>query len=88
MWRFNSLSLQGKGAFCIESYCPKEELNLIELQNDVLKIDVNIAIAWSGPLDFTVERTGKTLIGSATSREALVNVYRGTGKVLIFPLIK
>ena len=83
-----SLSLQGKGVFCIESYCPKEELIMVELDNDVLKIDGNMAIAWSGTLDFTVERSGKSLIGSAASGEGLVNVYRGTGKVLMCPLIK
>lgn len=83
-----SLSLQGKGVFCIESYCPKEELIMVELQNDVLKIDGNMAIAWSGSLDFTVERSGKSLVGSAASGEGLVNVYRGTGKVLMCPLIK
>ena len=83
-----SLSLNGKGVFCIESYCPKEELIMVELQNDVLKIDGNMALAWSGTLDFTVERSGKSLIGSAASGEGLVNVYRGTGKVLMCPLIK
>jgi uncharacterized protein (AIM24 family) len=81
-----NLSLNGKGIFCIESYCPKEELIMVELQNDVLKIDGNMAIAWSGTLDFTVERSGKTLIGSAASGEGLVNVYRGTGRVLLAPL--
>ena len=83
-----NLSLRGKGVFCIESYCPKEELIMVELQNDVLKIDGNMAIAWSDSLDFTVERSGKSLIGSAASGEGLVNVYRGTGKVLMCPLIK
>mgnify|MGYP003297457133 CR=1 FL=1 len=47
-----------------------------------------MAIAWSGTLDFTVERAGKSLVGSAASGEGLVNVYRGTGKVLMCPLIK
>ena len=83
-----NLSLNGKGIFCIESYCPKEELIMVELENDVLKIDGNMAIAWSGTLDFTVERSGKSLIGSAASGEGLVNVYRGTGKILMCPLIK
>lgn len=83
-----NLSLNGKGVFCIESYCPKEELIMVELENDVLKIDGNMAIAWSGSLEFTVERSGKTLIGSAASGEGLVNVYRGTGKILMCPLIK
>ena len=80
-----NLSLNGNGVFCIESECPKEELIEIELQNDVLKVDGNYAIAWSSSLNFTVERSGKSLIGSAASGEGLVNVYRGTGKVLMMP---
>ena len=80
-----NLSLNGSGTFCIESNCPKEELVEITLHNDVLKIDGNFAIAWSGSLEFTVERSGKSLIGSAVSGEGLVNVYRGTGKVLMMP---
>ena len=83
-----NLSLNGSGTFCIESECPQEELIEITLQNDVLKIDGNYAIAWSGSLDFTVERSGKSLIGSAASGEGLVNVYRGTGKVLMMPTAK
>lgn len=83
-----NLSLQGKGVFCIESYCPKEELIVVELEDDVLKVDGNMAIAWSGSLNFTVERSGKSLIGSAASGEGLVNVYRGTGKVLMCPVIR
>lgn len=83
-----NLSLNGNGAFCIESDCPKEELIEIHLENDVLKIDGNYAIAWSGSLEFTVERSGKSLIGSAASGEGLVNVYRGSGKVLMMPTAK
>lgn len=83
-----NLSLNGSGVFCIESECPKEELIEVTLQNDVLKVDGNMAIAWSGSLDFTVERSGKSLIGSAASGEGLVNVYRGTGKVMMSPLAK
>ena len=83
-----NLSLNGRGVFCIESHCPKEELIEITLQNDVLKIDGNYAIAWSNSLNFTVERSGKSLIGSAASGEGLVNVYRGTGKVLMMPTAK
>ena len=81
-----NLGITGKGILCLESRCPKEELIEITLDHDVLKIDGNMAIAWSGSLDFTVERSGKTLIGSAASGEGLVNVYRGTGKVLLAPV--
>lgn len=81
-----NLGIEGKGVICLESPCPQEELIEVELQNDVVKIDGNMAIAWSGSLEFTVERSGKTLIGSAASGEGLVNVFRGTGKVLIAPV--
>lgn len=81
-----NLGINGNGVVCLESACPKEELVTITLQNDVLKIDGNMAIAWSGSLNFTVERSGKSLIGSAASGEGLVNVYRGTGKVLMAPV--
>ena len=81
-----NLGLKGKGVVAIESICPKEELIEITLENDVLKVDGNNVIAWSGSLEFTVERSGKSLIGSAASGEGLVNVYRGTGKVLLAPV--
>ena len=81
-----NLGIEGSGVVCLESKCPREELIEITLENDVLKIDGNMAIAWSGSLDFTVERSGKSLIGSAASGEGLVNVYRGTGKVLLAPV--
>lgn len=81
-----NLGISGRGILCLESFCPREELVEVVLQDDVLKIDGNMAIAWSGSLDFTVERSGKTLLGSAASGEGLVNVYRGTGKVLLAPV--
>ena len=81
-----NLSLNGTGVFCIEADCPREELIEVTLENDVLKIDGNYAVAWSAGLAFTVERSGKSLLGSAASGEGLVNVYRGTGKVLMMPV--
>ena len=80
-----NLSLNGSGIAVLESYVPQQELIEFELQNDCIKIDGNMAIAWSGSLDFTVEKSGKSLIGSAVSGEGLVNVYRGTGKILMAP---
>lgn len=82
-----NLGIVGSGVLCLESPVPKEELIEVVLKDDVLKVDGNMAIAWSGSLDFTVERSGKTLVGSAASGEGLVNVYRGTGRVLMAPVI-
>ena len=80
-----NLSINGYGALALESPCPREELIEIVLDNDTLKIDGNQAMAWSSSLNFTVERSSKSLLGSAASGEGLVNVYRGTGKVLMAP---
>ena len=73
-----NLGLSGSGVVALECPCPREEL---------IEIDGNMAIAWSGSLNFTVERSGKTLIGSAASGEGLVNVFRGTGRVLMAPVL-
>ena len=83
---FFNLSLVGEGVAALESNVPYEELIEVELDNDELKIDGNLAVCWSSGLEFTVERSMKTLVGSAVSGEGLVNVYRGTGKVLMSPV--
>lgn len=82
-----NLGLTGHGVAVLESPVPRGELIEINLQNDELRIDGNFAIAWSGSLDFRVERSSKSLLGSAVSGEGLVNVYRGTGKVLMAPVM-
>ncbi len=81
-----NLRLAGNGVCVLESNVPRSEIVEIDLQDDVLKIDGGFAICWSGSLSFTVERSGKTLLGSAASGEGLVNVYKGTGKVWLAPL--
>lgn len=81
-----NLKLEGNGIVALESFVPRDELIEITLDNDVLKVDGNFAVAWSGSLQFTVEKSTKSLIGSGISGEGLVNVYRGSGKVLLAPV--
>ena len=71
----------------MESPVPREELIEIEVQDDIVKIDGNMAIAWSASLQFTVEKSSKTLMGSAVNGEGFVNVYRGTGNILLAPTL-
>lgn len=80
--------LIGPGLVVLESMVPSDEIDVIEMNNDVLKVDGNFAILRTGNIDFTVERSAKTLIGSAVSGEGLVNVYRGTGQIWLAPTIK
>lgn len=81
-----NLCLKGSGYAVVKSPCPRTELYEIFLQNDCIKIDGNNAICWSNSLQFTCEQSGKTLLGSMASGEGLVNVYRGTGRILMTPL--
>jgi len=81
-----NLCFTGSGVVALESYVPFEELVEYELDNDVLKVDGNMAVCWSGSLNFTVEKATKGFIGSVASGEGLVNVYRGTGKVWVSPV--
>jgi len=82
-----NLCLSGHGIAVLECPIPREELIEFNLNNDTLKIDGSMAIMWSKSLQFTVERSSKSLIGSMFNKEGLVNVYRGTGKVLMAPTI-
>lgn len=77
--------ITGQGICALESNIPFSELVEVTLDNDTVRIDGHYAIIWSNSLQFTVEKTTKSLIGSAASGEGLVNVYRGTGKILIAP---
>lgn len=81
-----NLGLEGDGVVALESPVPASELAVVDLDGDELKVDGNFAIAWSESLEFSVERSGKSLVGSAVSGEGLVNVYRGRGRVLLSPV--
>jgi uncharacterized protein (AIM24 family) len=81
-----NLCLRGSGIAVLESPVPREELIEFVLQNDEVRIDGNYAIAWSDTLEFRVEKSSKSLLGSAVSGEGLVNVYRGTGRILMAPV--
>lgn len=79
--------LSGTGYAVLESSVPREEIIEIVLDNDEVRIDGNMAIAWSKTLNFSVEKSTKSLLGSLISKEGLVNVYRGTGKIWMAPVV-
>lgn len=81
-----NLTLSGQGIAALESNVPEEEMICVDLNNEELRIDGNMAVCWSSSLQFTVEKATNSLVGSAVSGEGLVNVYRGTGRVLMSPV--
>ncbi|MCQ2497130.1 MAG: AIM24 family protein [Lachnospiraceae bacterium] len=82
---FNT-KLTGEGIVALECPIPLEEILEIEMEDDVVKLDGDMAMVWSSTLNFTVEKTTSTVLGSVASGEGFVNVYRGTGKILVAPI--
>lgn len=74
-------SLKGPGIAVLEVPVPEQEIFKYKLNNDTLKVDGNIAFLRSGSIDFTVERSTSTLVGTAVAGEGFLHVYRGTGEV-------
>lgn len=81
-------ALTGPGLVVLESPVPMQEINEVRLNNDILRVDGNFAVLRSAGVSLTVERSARTLVGSAMSGEGLVNVFRGTGVVWVAPSIK
>lgn len=82
------IGMTGPGLVVLELDVPFSEVEILHMSNDILRVDGNFALLRSGNIDFTVERSAKTLAGSAASGEGLVNVYRGTGEVWLAPSLK
>ncbi len=77
--------INGSGIVALEIPVPESEIIKINLNNETLKVDGNIALLRTGKIDFTVEKSSKSLISSATSGEGFLNVFRGTGEVWLAP---
>lgn len=72
--------VKGHGKVVIVAQGPVEE---VQLNNDKLVVDGQFAVAWQGSVNYKIEKATKSLFGSASSGEFLVNTYTGTGKVLL-----
>jgi uncharacterized protein (AIM24 family) len=66
--------------------CAPGPVEIIDLKNERLVVDGSFAVARSAALNFEVSRSTKSLIGSLTSGEGLVNTISGTGRVYIAPI--
>lgn len=77
--------IKGNGIVVLELPVPESEIIKYTLNNETLKVDGNFAILRTGNIDFTVEKSSKSIIGSATSGEGFLNVFRGTGEVWLAP---
>jgi uncharacterized protein (AIM24 family) len=75
--------VRGTGKVVIQSPGKAE---WIQLNGEKLSVDGSFAIARSSTLSFAVQRASKSLIGSMTSGEGLLNTFQGQGYVLLAPV--
>ncbi len=77
--------IEGNGIVALRVPVPESEIFKCILINDILKVDGNLAILRTGNIEFSVEKSSKSIVGTALSGEGMVNVYRGTGEVWLIP---
>lgn len=77
--------IEGSGIVALKIPVPETEIFKCILINDTLRVDGNLAILRTGNIEYSVEKSSKSIIGTAISGEGLVNVYRGTGEVWLMP---
>lgn len=77
--------IEGSGIVALKVPVPESEIFKCILINDTLKVDGNFVILRTGNIEFSVEKSSKSIVGTMVSGEGLVNVYRGTGEVWLTP---
>ena len=82
---FFQTQIKGAGICVFELPVPRDEVLCVHLNNETLKVDGNFALMRTGKIDFTVEKSTKGILGTLTSGEALLQTFRGTGKVWLAP---
>ena len=80
--------IEGNGIVALKVPVPESEIFKCILINDTLKVDGNFAILRTGNIEFSVEKSSKSIVGTVLSGEGMVNVYRGTGEVWLIPTKK
>lgn len=76
-------SVKGTGKVVIQA---PGKVQRFQLKNDRLAVDGSFAVARSAGIEFSVKRASKSLVGSVTSGEGLLNMFAGTGTVLVAPV--
>jgi uncharacterized protein (AIM24 family) len=77
--------IRGTGICVLESPVPADEILRVDLKDETLQVDGNFALMRTGRIDFSVEKSTRSLLGTITSGEGLLQTFRGTGSVWLAP---
>src|SRR5947209_836607 len=69
----------------LETPVPADEVLRIDLKDETLQVDGNFALMRAGRIEFSVEKSTRSLLGTLTSGEGLLQTLLGTGSVWLAP---
>ncbi|TAF32505.1 MAG: AIM24 family protein [Cytophagales bacterium] len=75
----------GTGVVIFESPVPAHEIKCVEINNEKVFVDGNFAVLRTGGVQFAVEKSSKSTMGSSKSGEGLLQTFTGTGRVWLVP---
>jgi uncharacterized protein (AIM24 family) len=84
---FFQTKLSGSGWVVLESPVPMQEIRRVTLNNEKLQVDGNFALLRKGKVEFQVQKSSKSIVGSMQSGEGLLQTFTGTGEVWLAPTL-
>ncbi len=76
-------AVKGEGSVIVRAPGP---VQAIDLRSDRLVVDGSFAVARSATLDYSVQTSTRSLMGTLFSGEMIVSVIQGTGRVYLAPV--
>jgi uncharacterized protein (AIM24 family) len=74
--------IKGTGICVLKSPVPADEVMQIDPKDDeTVLVDGSFALMRTGRIEFSVEKSTRSLLGTITSGEGLLQTFRGTGSV-------
>jgi uncharacterized protein (AIM24 family) len=77
--------ISGSGLCVLSIPVPLDEVLKYELKNERLQVDGDFVFLRSSSLNFTVERSAKSLVGNMSSGDGALQTFEGTGKIWLAP---
>ena len=79
------LRLKGNGIVVLKIPVPEEEILRYKLYKEKLIVNGDLVVLKYGNVNFSIEKSGNTLIGSVIGDEDEISVYSGIGEVWLLP---
>ena len=77
--------LDGNGVVALQSPVKADEVLKVPCDDEVLRVDGNFALLRKGDVQYAVEKSSRSTVGTLTGGKGLMHTFRGTGEVWLAP---